>query len=121
MYRRPPSSPRTNTLFPYTTLYRSTLTAAWVDPAKWENPVQLNIERRLYGNIVFGAGAHFCIGTYLIRVQGGLMIQELMKRFPNAELADGDGHIDYDYNHHNARRINKLIVKTNVAAQRKAA
>ncbi|HEY9545840.1 MAG TPA: cytochrome P450 [Solimonas sp.] len=97
------------------------LTAAWVDPAKWENPMQLNIERRLDGNIVFGAGAHFCIGTYLVRVQGGLMIQELMKRFPNAELADGDGHIDYDYNHHNARRINKLIVKTNVAAQRKAA
>src|SRR3546814_235900 len=77
------------------------LTAAWVDPAKWENPMQLNIERRLDGNIVFGAGAHFCIGTYLVRVQGGLMIQELMKRFPNAELADGDGHIDYDYNHHN--------------------
>lgn len=97
------------------------LTAGWIDPAKWENPMQLNIERRLDGNIVFGAGAHFCIGTYLVRVQGGLMIQELMKRFPNAELLDGDGQIDYDYNHHNARRINKLIVKTNVAAQRKAA
>src|SRR3546814_5514864 len=120
MIRRPPRSTRTVTLFPYTTLFRS-LTAAWVDPAKWENPMQLNIERRLDGNIVFGAGAHFCIGTYLVRVQGGLMIQELMKRFPNAELADGDGHIDYDYNHHNARRINKLIVQTNVAAQRKDA
>lgn len=97
------------------------LTAAWIDPAKWENPMQLNIERRLDGNLVFGAGAHFCIGTYLVRVQGGLMIQELMKRFPNAELLDGDGHIDYDYNHHNARRINKLIVKTHAVAQKKAA
>jgi cytochrome P450 len=97
------------------------LTAAWVDPAKWENPRKLDITRRLDGNIVFGAGAHFCIGTYLVRVQGGLMISELMKRFPNAELLDGDGHVDYDYKHHNARRINRLLVKTNVATQSKPA
>lgn len=98
------------------------LTAAWVDEAKWPNPRKLDITRRLDGNIVFGAGAHFCIGTYLVRVQGGLMIQELMKRFPNAELVNGDGDVEYDYLHHNARRINRLLVKTNVAdAQRKAA
>lgn len=96
-------------------------TPAWVDPQKWENPLKVDITRRLDGNIVFGAGAHFCIGTYLVRVQGSLMIQELMKRFPNAELLDGDGHLEYDYNHHNARRINRLLVKTNVAAARKAA
>ncbi|HKY90338.1 MAG TPA: cytochrome P450 [Nevskiaceae bacterium] len=97
------------------------MTAAWVDPAKWENPRALDLERKLEGNIVFGAGAHFCIGTYLVRVQGSLMIQEFAKRFPNAELLDGDGHLEYDYNHHNARRINRLIVRTNVAEARKAA
>lgn len=97
------------------------LTAAWMDDAKWENPRKLDITRRLDGNLVFGAGAHFCIGTYLVRVQGGLMIQELMKRFPNAALVNGDGEVDYDYNHHNARRINRLMVQTNVEAQRKAA
>ncbi len=97
------------------------LTAAWVDPQKWENPRKLDITRRLDGNIVFGAGAHFCIGTYLVRVQGGLMISEFMKRFPNAELVNGNGDVEYDYKHHNARRINRLLVKTNLAAQREAA
>ncbi|MDR3418703.1 MAG: cytochrome P450 [Nevskia sp.] len=97
------------------------LTAAWVDPQKWERPRELDITRRLDGNIVFGAGAHFCIGTYLVRVQGGLMIGELMRRFPAAELVDGDGQVEYDYTHHNARRINRLLVKTNLKAQRKAA
>ncbi|PPE73593.1 cytochrome P450 [Solimonas fluminis] len=97
------------------------LTAAWMDDSKWENPRKLDIQRRLDGNLVFGAGAHFCIGTYLVRVQGGLMIQELMKRFPNAELVNGNGDVEYDYNHHNARRINRLLVKTNVEAARKAA
>ncbi len=97
------------------------LTAAWMDDAKWPEPRKLDIQRRLDGNLVFGAGAHFCIGTYLVRVQGGLMLQELMKRFPNAELVNGNGDVEYDYNHHNARRINRLLVKTNVEAARKAA
>ncbi|SFF51085.1 Cytochrome P450 [Fontimonas thermophila] len=95
--------------------------AAWHDPAKWEDPLKLDITRRLDGNIVFGAGAHFCIGTYLVRVQGSLMLQEFMRRYPNATLADGDGRIDYEWTHHNARRINRLIVKTNRVAARKAA
>lgn len=95
--------------------------AAWHDPAKWPEPTKLDITRRLDGNIVFGAGAHFCIGTYLVRVQGSLMLTEFMKRFPDATLADGDGRIDYEWTHHNARRINRLVVKTNVARTRKAA
>ena len=95
--------------------------AAWHDPAKWDKPNTLDITRRLDGNIVFGAGAHFCIGTYLVRVQGRLMLQEFMKRFPDAELVNGDGDLDYEWTHHNARRINRLRVKTNVKAARRAA
>ena len=95
--------------------------AAWHDPGKWQNPNTLDITRRLDGNLVFGAGAHFCIGTYLVRVQGMLMLKEFIKRFPNAELVNGTGDIDYEYSHHNARRINKLRVKTNVQARQKAA
>ncbi|MCK5769732.1 cytochrome P450 [Algiphilus sp.] len=97
------------------------LSAAWHDPARYPDWDQLDIERRLDGNLVFGAGAHFCIGTYLVRVQGGLMISEFLKRFPDAELANGDGDIDYDYAHHNARRINRLHVRTHQNAARQAA
>ncbi len=95
--------------------------AAWHDPKKWQNPNTLDITRRLDGNIVFGAGAHFCIGTYLVRVQGALMLTEFMKRYPEAELANGDGNIDFEWTHHNARRINRLMVKTNRKAGQKAA
>ncbi|MHA7834873.1 MAG: cytochrome P450 [Algiphilus sp.] len=90
------------------------LSAAWHDPAKYPDWDRLDIARNLEGNLVFGAGAHFCIGTYLVRVQGGLMISEFMRRFPHAELLNGDGDIDYDYSHHNARRITRLRVKTNL-------
>ena len=95
--------------------------AAWHDPKKWENPTKLDITRRLDGNIVFGAGAHFCIGTYLVRVQGQLMLNEFIKRFPNAELVNGDGNVDFEWTHHNARRINRLLVKTNRNRQKAAA
>jgi len=96
--------------------------AAWHDPAKWDQPNTLDLTRRLDGNIVFGAGAHFCIGTYLVRVQGRLMLTEFMRRFPDAELVNGDGALDYEWNHHNARRINRLMVKTNLRkAERRAA
>ena len=95
--------------------------AAWHDPAKWPEPMKLDITRCMDGNLVFGAGAHFCIGTYLVRVQGMLMLKEFIKRFPNAELANGTGDIDYEYTHHNARRMNKLRVKTNVKTQQKKA
>ena len=98
------------------------ISAAWHDPARWENPNTLDITRRLDGNLVFGAGAHFCIGTYLVRVQGMLMLKEFIKRFPNAELVDGTGDVDYEYTHHNARRMNRLRVKTNIqGAHKKAA
>lgn len=95
--------------------------AAWHDPVKWPDPTRLDITRKLDGNLVFGAGAHFCIGTYLVRVQGSLMLREFMQRFPNATLADGDGRVDYEWTHHNARRINRLIIRTGVQAARKAA
>ncbi len=97
------------------------IAAAWHDPAKWDKPNTLDITRRLDGNIVFGAGAHFCIGTYLVRVQGMLMLKEFMRRFPNAELVNGTGEVDYEYTHHNARRMNQLRVRTNLNTQKKAA
>ncbi len=92
------------------------LAAAWRDPQKWNDPDALDITRNLEGHIVFGAGPHFCIGTYLVRTQGGIMLEEFIRRFPQAELARGDGDLEYDYEHHNARRIVRLNVRTNAGA-----
>jgi cytochrome P450 len=91
------------------------LAAAWRDPAQWAAPEELDITRNLEGNLVFGAGAHFCVGTYLVRAQGGIMLEEFIRRFPDAVLAGGDGDVEFDYEHHNARRIVRLMVQTNVA------
>lgn len=87
------------------------LPTAWEDPKKWPEPRKFDITRNQEGNIIFGAGAHFCIGLNLAKTQGRLMIEEFEKRFPNAELV---GDIEYDHTHFNMRRITKLMVKTNL-------
>jgi cytochrome P450 len=83
---------------------------AWADPAKWPDPHRFDITRNHSGNIVFGAGAHLCIGLNLVKVQGKLMIEEFERRFgDDAEIA---GDVEYDPMHFNARRITRLMVKT---------
>jgi cytochrome P450 len=87
------------------------LSTAWSDPRKYDHPERFDIARPLDGNLIFGAGPHYCIGTFLVRAQGSLAINEFTKRFPNATLA---GDVDYDYGHHIARRITRLTVNTNL-------
>jgi len=86
------------------------ISSAWCDPKRWPEPQVFDISRPQEHNLVFGVGAHFCIGNNLVLAQGKLMIKELNKRFPNARLA---GEVEYDYTHHNARRIVKMPVITN--------
>jgi cytochrome P450 len=87
------------------------MSTAWNDPIKWPNPEKFDITRKLDGNIIFGIGPHFCIGTFLVRAQTKLFVNELVKRFPNATLK---GDIDYDYKSALSRRITKLGVYTNL-------
>ncbi|HEY3699624.1 MAG TPA: cytochrome P450 [Spongiibacteraceae bacterium] len=87
------------------------MSTAWNDPKKWPDPRKFDITRPLEGNIIFGNGPHFCIGTWLVRAQAKIAITEFARRFPNAELSD---EIGYDFSNALARRINKLTVKTNI-------
>jgi cytochrome P450 len=87
------------------------LSTAKNDPRKYPEPRRFDITRPLEGNIVFGSGPHFCIGTFLVRAQAKIAIGELIRRFPDATLT---GEVEYDYNNALSRRINKLIVKTNL-------
>ncbi len=94
------------------------LQPAWNDPKKWPEPRRFDIARPQDGNLIFGAGPHFCIGLNLVKVQGKLMINELSRRFPEAELV---GDFEYDYSHHNARRFTRMPVKTILGAKSGAA
>src|SRR6056300_736786 len=84
---------------------------AGMDASIYNDPRMFDIQRDHDKSISFGQGPHYCIGVTLVRSQTEVMLQELFKRFPNLSLGDN---VVYDYNHHNARRMDVMMVNTNL-------
>ena len=53
------------------------------DPAEFDNPDQLNIDRKNNHHLAFSHGAHFCLGAQLARAETEIVISSLLNRFPN--------------------------------------
>jgi cytochrome P450 len=62
------------------------LGAANRDPKQFKDPNQLNLKRLKNEHLAFGAGAHFCIGNQLARLEGQTAIMRLLQRFPKMGL-----------------------------------
>jgi pimeloyl-[acyl-carrier protein] synthase len=58
------------------------------DPAHFEDPDRLNIERTRNPHIAFSAGPHFCVGSGLARLEAQIAFPRLLERLPNIELAE---------------------------------
>lgn len=65
--------------------------AANRDPARFVRPAQFDILRPKQSHLAFGAGAHFCAGTWVSRVLvSRLAVPRLFDRLPALRLADPD-------------------------------
>lgn len=64
------------------------LAAANRDPGRWENPDQFQPQRFKQVNASFGAGAHFCIGAPLGRLELQTALPILFERMPNLAIAE---------------------------------
>ena len=62
------------------------LGAANRDPKQFKEPNQLNLNRLNNQHLAFGAGAHFCIGAQLARLEGQVALLNLVQRFPEMKL-----------------------------------
>jgi len=65
------------------------LSVANRDPEAFEAPDQLRLDRTPNRHLGFGFGGHFCLGAPLARLETGIAIPRLVKRFPRLELAAG--------------------------------
>ena len=61
------------------------LGAANRDPAEFVDPDRIQLTRK-HNSIPFGSGIHYCLGGTLARIQGQILINELIQRFPTLKL-----------------------------------
>jgi len=64
--------------------------AAGRDPARFEDPDRLDIQRRDIQHFGFGYGSHICLGASLARYELEAMLGSLIARFPRLELAQAE-------------------------------
>ena len=59
------------------------------DPDQFPDPDRLDLERTPNRHLAFAAGAHFCIGAPLARLEAQLALRSLLDRFPRIRPAGG--------------------------------
>lgn len=62
------------------------LAAANRDPAAFLEPDRLNFQRA-NRNLGFGGGLHYCVGSYLAKIETEVVLRALLERFSGLELA----------------------------------
>jgi cytochrome P450 len=81
------------------------------DPAKFADPYRFNIDRpNLKDHLAFGHGMHTCIGNAITRNIVPLLIQKMVRRFPNLALSRQENAVEYDISTPRARHIKRLVL-----------
>jgi hypothetical protein len=63
------------------------LGAANRDPAQFPNPDRFDVTRANNKHLAFAAGAHFCVGAPLARLEARIVVRTLRERYPNLRLS----------------------------------
>ena len=58
------------------------------DPAKFEKPDEVILDRKVNPHIAFGVGIHRCAGSNLARMEMKVSIEQFLKRIPDFKLED---------------------------------
>ena len=65
------------------------LSVANRDPLAFADADKLRLDRGVVRHVGFGLGTHFCLGAPLAKLETGIAIPAIVKRFPKLELAPG--------------------------------
>lgn len=60
--------------------------AAHRDERQFSNPDVCDVRRNMGRTMTFGYGAHHCLGAALARLEGRIVLEEVLKRFPRWEV-----------------------------------
>jgi cytochrome P450 len=66
------------------------LASANCDPAAFDRPDEMQLDRFPNPHLVFSSGVHFCLGMQLARVEAQAALARLYARYPDLSLAEPD-------------------------------
>jgi cytochrome P450 len=64
--------------------------AANRDPAAFDDPLELDLERNPNRHLAFGVGQHRCLGSNLARSMFRIMLEEILTRLPDFTMVDAE-------------------------------
>jgi cytochrome P450 len=80
--------------------------AANRDERRWERPDALDLTREPRRHLAFGEGIHHCLGAPLARLQGRVVLEEMLRAMPGYRLAGEPARIAT----HNTRGVARLAL-----------
>lgn len=83
--------------------------AANRDPEVFPDPDRIDFTRRPNPHLAFGGGIHRCLGSTLARLEGQVVLKQLVTRFPTAEL-DPEGELVFQDRHIARALVNLPLV-----------
>jgi cytochrome P450 family 142 subfamily A polypeptide 1 len=60
------------------------------DDTHFDEPERFDVERSPNDHLAFGFGSHFCLGASLARLEVATMVERLLRRLPDLEVATQD-------------------------------
>lgn len=73
------------------------LHAANRDPRVFDDPECIDLTRKTNPHMTFGHGPHHCIGAQLARLELQESLAEILARFPNLKLVDGQEGVEWEF------------------------
>lgn len=77
------------------------------DDRRWADPHRFLVDREPLRSVAFGDGIHFCLGAHLARLEARVALEEVLRRFPDFELADTPERLHT----HNTRGFRSLVLR----------
>ena len=63
------------------------------DEQEFQNADEFHWNRKMRRVVAFGMGPHFCIGIHIARLEARLIVEELLRRFPDYEIDEAAGQL----------------------------